>query len=193
MLKRLAQCVREYKVYAILTLVLIVGEVVIETLIPFITADLINAIKAGAETDEIAREGVKLAIMAVISLCCGGIAAITCSKASSGFAKNLRGDLFRRVQTYSFKNIDKFSSSSLVTRMTTDVSNVQMSFMMIIRTAIRSPMMLIFSVIMAFIMGGPLAATFVVVIPVLGFGLFMIGKKAMPAFRALAEEYGIAR
>ncbi len=189
MLKRLAQCVREYKGYAILTLVLIVGEAVIETLIPFITADLINAIKDGAGTDEIAREGVKLAIMAVISLCCGGIAAFTCSKASSGFAKNLRGDLFRRVQTYSFKNIDKFSSSSLVTRMTTDVSNVQMSFMMIIRTAIRSPMMLIFSVIMAYIMGGPLATTFVVVIPVLGFGLFMIGKKAMPAFRAVFKKY----
>jgi len=189
MLKRLAQCVREYKIYAILTLILIVGEAIIETLIPFITADLINAIKAGAGTDEIAKEGVKLAIMAVISLSFGGVAAFTCSKASAGFAKNLRGDLFRRVQTFSFKNIDKFSSSSLVTRMTTDVSNVQMSFMMLIRTAIRSPLMLIFSVIMAYIMGGPLATAFVVVIPVLGFGLIMIGKKAMPAFRAVFKKY----
>ncbi|MBE6553569.1 MAG: ABC transporter ATP-binding protein [Ruminococcaceae bacterium] len=189
MLKRLAQCVREYKPYVFLTLIFIVCEAVIETSIPFITADLINAIKAGAGTDVIAKEGIKLAILAVVSLCCGGIAAFTCSKASSGFAKNLRGDLFRRVQTYSFQNIDKFSSSSLVTRMTTDVANVQMSFMMIIRTAIRSPLMLIFSVVMAYIMGGPLATAFVVVIPVLAFGLIMIGRFAMPAFRAVFKKY----
>ncbi len=189
MLKRLAQCVREYKPYVFLTLIFIVGEAVIETAIPFITAELINAIKAGAGTDVIAREGIKLTILAVISLCCGGIAAFTCSKASSGFAKNLRGDLFRRVQTYSFSNIDKFSSSSLVTRMTTDVSNVQMAFMMIIRTAIRCPLMLIFSVVMAYVMGGPLATAFVVVIPVLAFGLLMIGRFAMPAFRAVFKKY----
>ena len=161
MLKRLAQCVREYKPYVFLTLIFIVGEAVIETAIPFITAALINAIKAGAGTDVITREGIKLTILAIVSLCCGGIAAFTCSKASSGFAKNLRGDLFRRVQTYSFHNIDKFSSSSLVTRMTTDVSNVQMAFMMIIRIAIRCPLMLIFSVVMAYVMGGPLATAFV--------------------------------
>ena len=189
MLKRLAQCVREYKPYVFLTLIFIVGEAVIETAIPFITAALINAIKAGAGTDVITREGIKLTILAIVSLCCGGIAAFTCSKASSGFAKNLRGDLFRRVQTYSFHNIDKFSSSSLVTRMTTDVSNVQMAFMMIIRIAIRCPLMLIFSVVMAYVMGGPLATAFVVVIPVLAFGLFLIGRFAMPAFRAVFKKY----
>ncbi|MBR2365800.1 MAG: ABC transporter ATP-binding protein, partial [Oscillospiraceae bacterium] len=101
----------------------------------------------------------------------------------------MRRDLFEKVQTYSFGNIDKFSTSSLVTRLTTDVANVQMSFMMIIRTAIRSPLMLIFSIIMAFRMGGLLAMSFVVVIPVLAFGLIMIGRRAMPAFRAAFKKY----
>ena len=189
MLKRLAKCVREYKVYVFLTLAFIVAEAVIETLIPFITADLINEIKNGADTEAILKRGGLLAVMAILSLCCGGIAGFTCAKASSGFTKNLRHDIFEKIQTYSFTNIDKFSNSSLVTRLTTDSANVQMSFMMIIRTAIRSPLMLIFSVVMAYIMGGALASTFVVVIPVLAFGLFMIGRKAMPAFRAVFKKY----
>ncbi len=189
MLKRLAKCVREYKIYVILTLIFIVCEAIIETLIPFITADMINEIKNGADMNMILQKGALLAVMAVLSLSCGGIAGFTCAKASSGFARNLRRDLFRKVQTYSFQNIDKFSTTSLVTRLTTDTSNVQMSFMMIIRTAIRSPLMLIFSVVMAYVMGGPLATAFVVVIPVLGFGLFMIGRKAMPAFRAVFRKY----
>lgn len=189
MLKRLAKCVREYKIYVILTLVFIVGEVIIEALIPFITADLINDIKNNAGMDAIIQKGVILTVMAIVSLCCGGIAGFTCAKASSGFSKNLRHDIFRKIQTYSFTNIDKFSTSSLVTRLTTDTSNVQMAFMMIIRTAIRSPLMLIFSVVMAYIMGGALATAFVVVIPVLGLGLFFIGRKAMPAFRAVFKKY----
>ena len=115
--------------------------------------------------------------------------ALTCAKASTGFAKNLRSDMFRRIQSYSFENIDKFSSASLVTRLTTDVSNVQMAFMMVIRTAVRSPLMLIFSVVMAYIMGGWLASAFVVVVPVLGIGLWQIGKKAMPAFRSVFKKY----
>ena len=189
MLKRLAKCVREYKIYVILTLVFIVCEAIIETLIPFITADMINEIKNGAEMKMILQKGALLAVMAILSLTCGGVAGFTCAKASSGFAKNLRHDLFRKVQTYSFNNIDKFSSTSLVTRLTTDTSNVQMAFMMIIRTAIRCPLMLVFSVVMAYIMGGFLATAFVVVIPVLGFGLFLIGRKAMPAFRAVFRKY----
>ncbi|MBR3895389.1 MAG: ABC transporter ATP-binding protein [Clostridia bacterium] len=189
MLKRLAKCVREYKKYVILTLLFIVGEAVIETLIPFVTANLINSIKSGADMSVIVKTGVLLIVMAILSLCFGGIAGFTCAKASSGFSKNLRKDLFEKVQTYSFQNIDKFSTSSLVTRLTTDVANVQMSFMMIIRTAIRSPLMLIFSIIMAFRMGGLLAMSFVVVIPVLAFGLIMIGRYAMPAFRAVFKKY----
>ncbi len=172
-----------------MTLFFIVLEAVIETFIPFITADLINNIKKGVEMSELIKKGVLLIVMAIISLCCGGIAGFTCAKASAGFAKNLRNDIFKKIQTYTFVNIDKFSSASLVTRMTTDVANVQMSFMMLIRTAIRSPLMLIFSVIMAYVMGGALSTAFVIVIPVLAFGLLMIGRKAMPAFRAVFKKY----
>ena len=189
MLKRLAKSIRQYKTAVFLTLFFIVLEAVIETFIPFITADLINNIKDGVEMPELIKKGVLLVVMAVISLCCGGIAGFTCAKASSGFSKNLRSDIFKKIQTYTFLNIDKFSSASLVTRMTTDVANVQMSFMMLIRTAIRSPLMLIFSVIMAYVMGGALSTAFVVVIPVLGFGLLLVARKAMPAFRAVFKKY----
>ena len=189
MLKRLAACVREYKLPAILTLLFIVGEAIIETLIPFITADLVNKIKNGTEMAEIVKIGLFLTVMAFLSLACGGIAGVTCSKASTGFAKNLRKDMMQKIQSYAFKNIDKFSSSSLVTRMTTDVTNVQMSFMMIIRVAIRSPLMLIFSIVMAYVMGGALATAFVVVIPVLGIGLYLVSRKAMPAFRRVFKKY----
>ena len=189
MIKRLARCVREYKLPAVLTLIFILGEAVIETLIPFITADLISNIKDGAGMPQIVQTGLLLVLMALLSLACGGIAGFTCAKAAAGFSKNLRHDLFAKVQTYSFANMDKFSSSSLVTRMTTDVVNVQMSFMMLIRTAIRSPLLLIFSVVMAFVMGGSLAFTFIIVIPVLGGGLLLIAKKAMPAFHAVFRKY----
>ncbi|MBR6794859.1 MAG: ABC transporter ATP-binding protein, partial [Clostridia bacterium] len=190
MIKKLARCIREYKKATILTLVFIVGEAIIETLIPFITANLINSIqKNGVDMAEIIKTGVILIVMALCSLLCGGIAGFTCAKASAGFAKNLRRDIFGQVQTFTFANIDKFSSSSLVTRMTTDVANVQMSFMMIIRTAVRSPLMLIFSIFMAFYMGGALSAAFVIVVPFLVFGLFLISRKAMPAFRRVFRKY----
>ena len=189
MLKRLAACIREYKKPTILTLIFIVGEAIIETLIPFITAELVNKIKAGVDMTVILRIGLTLILMACLSLTCGAAAGFTCSKASAGFAKNLRSDIFRRVQDFSFENIDKFSSSSLVTRMTTDVTNVQMAYMMIIRTAIRSPLMFIFSITMAYIMGGALAGTFAIVVPILLFGLIMISRKAMPAFRSVFRKY----
>ena len=189
MLKRLLGCVREFKKPTILTLIFIIGESIIETLIPFITADLVNKIQAGAALEEVIKTGIVLAIMAFASLACGGIAGFCCARASSGFAKNLRHDLYDRINAFSFENVDKFSSTSLVTRMTTDVQNVQMSYMMIIRTAIRSPLMLIFSVIMSFVMGGTLAMTFVVIIPVLGIGLWLVGRKALPAFRSVFRKY----
>ena len=119
----------------------------------------------------------------------GGAAGFTGSKAASGFAKNVRHDLFTKVQGFSFENIDKFSSASLVTRMTTDIQNVQMAYMMCIRIAVRAPLMMIFSIIMAFIMGGRLALTFVVIVPVLVVGLFFIAREAMPAFRAVFRKY----
>lgn len=189
MLKKLMQSIRENKTPAILTLILILGEAVIETIIPFVTADLVNLVKAGTEISTILKIGLVLVILACLSLACGGLAGVTCAKSSAGFARNLRRDMLHKIQSYTFENIDKFSSSSLVTRMTTDVANVQMSFMMIIRTAIRSPLMMIFSIVMAYYMGGSLATAFVIVVPVLGFGLWLISRKAMPAFRRVFKKY----
>lgn len=189
MLKTMMKCIREYKLPTILTIIFIIGEVVIEVIIPFITADLINSINKGVVMSEILKTGALLLAMALVSLACGGIAGFTCAKASAGFAKNVRHDIFKRVQTFAFKNIDKFSTSSLVTRMTTDINNVQMSFMMLIRMAIRAPFMLIFAVIMAYIMGGALASCFVVVIPVLVCGLLLVSRSAMPAFRRVFKKY----
>lgn len=193
MLKKLARCIREYKRPTILTLILMIGEAVVETLIPFVTATfLINRIQQDGKDLEIGHIlfwGGILILMALVSLCCGGLAGFTSARASAGFAKNLRHDVFEKIQTFSFENIDRFSSASLVTRLTTDVANVQMSFMMIIRTAVRSPLMLAFSVIMSAVMGGWLAATFAVVIPVLVVGLLLISKYAMPAFRRVFKKY----
>lgn len=189
MIKTLAKSIRENKLPSILTLLFIMGEVLIEVMIPKTTAELINNIDAGAHINEIIKTGLVLVVMALISLGCGSIAAITCARASSGFARNLRRDMFERIQNFSFSNIDKFSSTSLVTRLTTDINHVQMSYMMIIRTAIRSPMLFTFSVITAYRMGGALATSFVVVIPVLIFGLFIIAKFAMPAFRRVFKKY----
>ena len=189
MIKTLAKSIREYKLPSILTLIFIMGEVIIEAVIPFMISNLVNTIKYGAEISEVLKTGGMLVLMALLSLACGGIAAITCAKASTGFAKNLRSDMFAKIQSYSFANIDKFSSTSLVTRLTTDINNVQMSYMMIIRTAVRSPMLFLFSIIMAYKMGGKLATTFVVVVPVLIFGLLMVARKAMPAFRRVFKKY----
>ena len=189
MIRQLAKCIREYKAPTIWTLVLILAEVAIDVIIPFETANLINEVKAGAELGGIVRVGLVLVLLAMISLVCGGAAGFTGSKAASGFAKNVRHDLFTKVQGFSFENIDKFSSASLVTRMTTDIQNVQMAYMMCIRIAVRAPLMMIFSIIMAFIMGGRLALTFVVIVPVLVVGLFFIAREAMPAFRAVFRKY----
>ncbi len=194
MFKKLLKSVREYKKPTIWCILLIIGEVIIECLIPFMTADLINKIKEQAAISNgsmknVLTTGVILVLMAIASLSCGGLAGLFSAKASSGFAKNLREDVFSRIQNFSFSNIDKFSSSSLVTRLTTDITHVQMSYMMLIRIAIRSPLMLVFSTVMAFRMGGVIATSFVVVVPVLAFGLFMVGKLAMPAFRRVFKKY----
>ena len=189
MIRQFSKCIREYKKPTILTLVCMVGEVSIEVLIPFYTANLINEVKAGAALDGVVRVGLILLLMSLVSLACGAAGGLFGSKASAGFAKNVRHDIFTRVQNFSFENIDKFSTASLVTRMTTDVNNVQMAFMMCIRIAVRAPLMFVFAIIMAYIMGGALAATFVVVIPVLIVGLLAVARKAMPAFRAVFRKY----
>ena len=189
MIRKLAKCIREYKLPTIFTLIFIIGEVVIECIIPFKIADLVNFIKNGTDMKNILETGIILTVMALVSLACGGLAGYTCAKASAGFAKNLRSDIFKKIQTYSFINIDKFSSSSLVTRLTTDVVNVQMSYMMLIRMAVRCPLMLVFSIIMAYRMGGMLSMSFVIIIPILVFALLLIARKAMPAFRAVFKKY----
>ena len=189
MIKTFLKCVREYKAPTIITLLFMVFEVLIEVLIPFFTADLVNDIKAGAPMNEVVRVGVILVAMAVVSLLCGAGGGYMGSKASTGFARNVRRDVFERIQHFSFENIDKFSTASLVTRLTTDIGSVQMAFMMTIRLAVRAPLMFVFSIIMAYRMGGSLATTFVVVIPVLIAGLLVIARHAMPAFRAVFRKY----
>lgn len=189
MIHRFMGCIREYKKPTILTLLCMVGEVAIEVLIPFFTANLVNEIKGGAELSGVVRVGLGLILMSLVSLGCGALGGLYGSRASAGFAKNVRHDVFTRVQSFAFENIDKFSSASLVTRMTTDINNVQMSFMMCIRIAVRAPLMFLFAVIMAYIMGGALATTFLIIIPVLVIGLLLIARKAMPAFRAVFRKY----
>ncbi|MBR0039991.1 MAG: ABC transporter ATP-binding protein [Oscillospiraceae bacterium] len=187
--RKLLPSVREFKRPAIITIILIVLEVFIEVVIPFLTADMVNAIKDGEPLQGVVKTGLFLVLLAVLSLSCGAGAGYTGSKASSGFARNLRHDVYCRVQEFSFENIDRFSTASLVTRMTTDIGNVRMAFMMIIRIAIRAPLMFIFAIVMAYIMGGALATTFVVLVPVLVAGLIAITRRAMPAFRAVFRKY----
>lgn len=188
-MKKLLSCVREYKWPTLMTVLFMVFEALIETQIPTKTADLVNGIKAGIPMADVAKTGLTLFGMALISLCCGGLGGYTCSKASAGFAKNLRHDIYEKIQGFSFENVDKFSSSSLVTRLTTDVTNVQMAYMMIIRSVIRSPMMFVFAIIMAYRMSARLAKTFVVIIPVLLFGFIVIGLIALPAFKRVFHKY----
>lgn len=171
MLKELAKSIREYKKASIATPLLVSMEVVMECIIPFVIADLVNEIKAGCTLDVILRYGGILVVMAALSLMFGTLAGVTCATASCGLARNLRKDMFYSIQGYSFENLDKFVTSSLVTRMTTDVTNVQNAYMMIIRSAIRAPLMLIFAFTMAFIMGGKMAWIFLIVVPLLGVGL----------------------
>ena len=191
MIKELAKSIREYKRPSILAPILVSGEVMLECIIPFIVARLVNQIKAGCTIDVILKYGLLLVAMATLSLIFGRMAGTACATASSGFARNLRKDLFSKIQTYSFENIDKFSTSSLVTRLTTDVTNVQNAYMMIIRTAIRCPLMLIFAFVMAFVMGGRMAFIFLIVAPLLGFGLFAVIRKVMPLFKKVFHKYDV--
>ena len=187
--KTLSRSIREYKKTSILTPLLVTVEVVLECAIPFVIANLVNQMQAGCSMDVIVRYGAVLLVMAVISLIFGGAAGATCANASAGFARNLRKDMFYKIQDYSFENIDKFSVSSLVTRLTTDISNVQMAYMMIIRVAVRCPLMLVFSFAMGFIMGGRLAMIFLFTIPLLLIGLLLVIRAATPLFRRVFRKY----
>ena len=189
MVKEIAKSIREYKRSSIATPILVSMEVVMECIIPFVIAKLVNQVKNGCEMSFVLKYGLLLILMAGLSLTFGSLAGLTCATASSGLGKNLRKDMFASIQRYSFENIDKFLASSLVTRMTTDVTNVQNAFMMIIRTAIRAPLMLIFALIMAFVMGGRMAFIFLIVVPILGVGLGVVIYKTMPLFQKVFKKY----
>ena len=188
-MRNLMKSIRDYKPYTIATPLLVLGEVACEMTIPFVTANLIDTIKVGATVEELLPTSGLLVLLAIVSLVFGAAAGITCSHASCGFAKNLRHDLFYKIQTFSFANIDDFSSSSLVTRLTTDITNVQQAFMMMIRIAVRSPLVLVFAFVMAFAMGGSVAMVYLVIIPILGFGLFYIIHLVRPIFSRVFHKY----
>lgn len=213
LLKTLGKSVREYKKDSLLAPAFVLMEVVFECLIPWVMSLLLGAIDyvsgSGANPDGlvvalvnfmsfggepqmlpvILQFGLILIVLALLSLTCGILAGKCCAKASSGFAKNLRKDMFYKIQGFSFANIDKFSSSSLVTRLTTDVTNVEMSYMMIIRTAIRAPFMLVFSMIMAFSINARMALIFLCTAPILAIGLTFIMRKAIPFFHRIFPKY----
>ncbi len=188
-IRKLARSIRQYLPSTIATPSLVMCEVILECTIPFYMAELVNTIKAGATVSEIARFGGILAIMAIGSLMFGMIAGMTCATASCGFGRNLRSDMYSAVGGFSFDNIDSFSTSSLVTRMTTDVTNVQNAFMMLTRIAVRAPFMMIFAFIMAFRLGGRMAWIFVVVVPILAGTLIFVASRAMPLFRRIFKKY----
>lgn len=189
MVNTLAASIRNYKWPTIATPILVLFEVACEMAIPFVTANLIDVIKDGATVAEILPTAGVLVVIALISLLVGAAAGITCSYASCGFAKNLRHDLFYKIQTFSFANIDRFSSSSLVTRLTTDVTNVQQAFMLIIRIAVRAPLVLVFAFAMAYAMGGSISFVYLAMIPLLGGGLGFIIHKVGPIFTRVFHKY----
>ena len=178
MIKKLLSYVKEYKLYAILTPLVMIGEVLMEVMIPLVMADIIDkGLEGGLGVGYVAQRGLLMVGMCLLSLLCGALGGAFGARASMGFAKNLRNALFAKVQDFSFGNVDHFSTSSLVTRLTTDVNHVQMSFMMLIRSAVRSPMMLIGAVIMAVRVNRSLAGIFLVAIPVLGLSLWLISSR----------------
>ena len=189
MLKTLMKSIREYKLGSILAPIIIAGEVVVECIIPFVTAQLVRKIEENSGIDEIVKHGLILLMLAALSLTCGALAGYFAAGAACGFAKNLRHDVYYAVQGYSFSNVDKFSTAGLVTRLTTDVSNVQMAYMMIIRTAVRCPLMLVFALVMAIGVSPKMSLAFAVIIPVLAIGLFFVIKNAHPIFKTVFKKY----
>lgn len=189
MIKRLSQCIREYKKDSILSPLYVLVESLLDVAIPFVMAGLIdNGIEAG-NMSMILRYGAILVGFALVALTFGALSGRSCARATAGFARNLRHDMFHHLQVYSFSNIDKFSSAGLVTRLTTDVSNVQNAFMMIIRTLIRCPAMLIFAMVMSFRINHDISLIFLAVIPILGVGLYLIIKHVHPVFERVFKTY----
>ncbi len=189
MLKTLGKSVREYKKPALITPMLVTLEVIMEVIIPLLMANLIDKGIYSGQMNEILKIGVALVIASILSLVFGVLSGITASKASAGFAKNLRKDLYYKVQKFSFSNVDKFSTASIVTRLTTDVSNIQMAFQMITRIVVRTPLMLIFSLIMAFSINMKLSLIFLLLIPVVGIALYLIMSRVHPIFERVFKRY----
>lgn len=189
MIKRLMKSIREYKTPSLLAPFFVALEVVLEVIIPLLMANLIDDGIYQGEMRLVYKIGIELIICAILSLIFGMLSGMFAAKASSGFAKNLRQDLYYKVQTFSFTNIDKFSTSSLVTRLTTDITNVQMAYQMIIRIAVRAPLMLIISLCFAFSINKSLSLIFLIVTPILGFGLFYISKKVHPIMERVFKRY----
>lgn len=198
-IKTLSKSVREYKKYALLSPLFITLEVIMECLMPLTVSNMINTLNSYIDTSvEVSASeliqtmilnGLLLIVMAFISLFAGVMAARASAKAGSGFAKNLRHDIFYKIQDFSFANIDKFSTSSLVTRLTTDITNVQMTFMMIIRIAVRAPLLLIFAIAISFTYHPFLPLIFIAVIPLLVLGLLLVFTKAHPLLQRVFKKY----
>lgn len=191
-IKLILKSVREYKKQAILTPLFMIGEVAMECAIPYVMSlflDKIEEMGMSIQFNALLPYIIGLVAMAMSSLLFGVLGGRTAAVASTGLARNLRSDLYKKLQSFSFENIDKFSNSSLVTRMTTDVTNAQQSFQMCIRIVVRAPLMLIFSVFMAFINGGNMAWIFIGIVPVVALGLIFIMKLAMPVFQRVFRRY----
>ena len=191
MIKTLAKSIRQYKLVSILTPCFIALEVVMEAFIVFYVSELINILgrETGFEMDEVWNISIYLAVFAIISLACGILNGITGARASAGFAANLRQDVFNKIQDFSFENIDTFQTSSLITRLTTDITNIQIAYQMLLRLTIRVPMQMIFAIVMSFTINSELSWIFVFILPLLGFALFAITKYVMPLFTKLFKRY----
>lgn len=189
MIKTLAKSIREYKKQTILTPILVALEVVMEILIPFVMANLVDYGIYGNSMQMIYKLGLLLILLVIFSLIFGVLAGKYAAKASTGFARNLRHDMYYRVQDYSFENIDKFSTSSIITRMTTDVTHVQQAFQMLTRITFRAPLTLIFSIIMSVAINAKLALIFLALVPFLAIGLYIIATHAHPIFEKVFKTY----
>ena len=187
--KQLSKSVREYKRDAILTPVFVIGEVAMDVVIPMLISNLIDYGITPGNMDYIYTVGFQLVVACLVALALGVLSGRHAAKASAGFAKNLRKDMYYNIQNFAFSNIDKFSTPSIITRMTTDVTNVQMAFQMVIRVAVRSPIMLISALFMAFRLGGKMAMVYLVVIPLLGFGLYFISTSVAKIFKRAFKRY----
>ena len=188
-IKKLSRSIREYKMVSIMTPVCIVFEVIFEILIPFMMAKMIDSGISSGNESALVKYGTLLILCVMAGLVFGILSGGLCATASAGFAKNLRKDMYYKIQEYSFANIDKFSSSSIVTRLTTDVTNVQNAYMMIIRIAVRAPFMLIFALIAAFMTSTKLSLIFLIAIPVLGIGLYIIVSRSHIYFERVFKIY----